>query len=151
MGFWGKNIGQNYQKAPILLREMVNIEQSKAHAQSTACFDFAAKKIHLESRYNVDFFTWCTWMPLLWDFSKKICNISFGFWLVSFCLQKIGCSAQTRTGIGLLGKPPAVKQFLAVESHLGVCASYATWRNTGMKRTSVVEHNLYFARLAIVG
>jgi hypothetical protein len=27
------------------------------------------------------------------------------------------CSAQTRTGIGLLGKPPAVKQFPSVESH----------------------------------
>ena len=27
------------------------------------------------------------------------------------------CSAQTRTGIGLLGKPPAVKQFHTVESH----------------------------------
>jgi hypothetical protein len=38
------------------------------------------------------------------------------------------CSAQTRTGIGLLEKPPAVKQFLAVESHLGVRASYATRR-----------------------
>jgi hypothetical protein len=33
-----------------------------------------------------------------------------------------------RTGIGLLGKPPAVKQFPSIESHLGVCASYATWR-----------------------
>jgi hypothetical protein len=38
------------------------------------------------------------------------------------------CSAQTRTGIGLREKPPAVKQFLAVESHLGVRASYATRR-----------------------
>ena len=38
------------------------------------------------------------------------------------------CLAQTRTGIGLLGKPPAVKQFPSVESHLGVCASYATRR-----------------------
>ncbi len=38
------------------------------------------------------------------------------------------CSAQTQTRIGLLGKPPAVKQFLAVESHLGVRASYATRR-----------------------
>jgi hypothetical protein len=36
------------------------------------------------------------------------------------------CSTQTRTGIGLLGKPPAVKQFPSVESHLGVRASYAT-------------------------
>jgi hypothetical protein len=38
------------------------------------------------------------------------------------------CLAQTRTGIGLLEKPPAEKQFLAVESHLGVRASYATRR-----------------------
>ncbi len=36
------------------------------------------------------------------------------------------CSAQTRTRIGLLEKPPAVNQFPAVESHLGVRASYAT-------------------------
>jgi hypothetical protein len=40
--------------------------------------------------------------------------------------SKYPCSAQTRTGIGLLGKPPAVKQFPTVESHLGVRASYAT-------------------------
>ncbi len=39
-----------------------------------------------------------------------------------------GCLAQTWTGIGLLEKPPAVKQFLAVESHLGVRAYYATRR-----------------------
>ncbi len=38
------------------------------------------------------------------------------------------CSAQTRTGKGLLEKPPAVKQFPTVESHLGVRASYATRR-----------------------
>ncbi len=38
------------------------------------------------------------------------------------------CSAQTRTGIGLLEKPPAMKQFLDVESHFGVRASYATRR-----------------------
>ncbi len=40
----------------------------------------------------------------------------------------MACSAQTRTGIGLLGKPPAMKQFLAVESHLDIRASYATRR-----------------------
>ncbi len=38
------------------------------------------------------------------------------------------CSAQARTGIGLLGKPPAVKQFPSFESHLGVRTSYATRR-----------------------
>ncbi len=38
------------------------------------------------------------------------------------------CSAQTRNGIGLLEKPPAEKRFPAVESHLGVRASYATRR-----------------------
>jgi hypothetical protein len=31
-------------------------------------------------------------------------------------------SVQTRTGIGSLGKPPAVKQFPTVENHLGVRA-----------------------------
>jgi hypothetical protein len=61
------------------------------------------------------------------------------------------CSAQTWTGIGLLGKPPTVKQFPPSESTKrrrllrGPCAK------AGMKRTSVVEHNLYFAGLAIVG
>ncbi len=38
------------------------------------------------------------------------------------------CSAQTRTGMGLLGKPPAEKQFPTVKSHLVVGASYATRR-----------------------
>jgi hypothetical protein len=38
------------------------------------------------------------------------------------------CSAQARTGIGLLEKPPAVNRFPAVESHLGVRASYVTRR-----------------------
>jgi hypothetical protein len=61
------------------------------------------------------------------------------------------CSAQTLTGIGLLGKPPTVKQFPPSEAtrctHL-LCDPRA---NAGMKRTSVVEHNLYFAGLAIVG
>jgi hypothetical protein len=32
------------------------------------------------------------------------------------------------TGIGLLGEPPAMKQFPSVENHLGVCASYAIQR-----------------------
>ncbi len=36
------------------------------------------------------------------------------------------CSAQTRTGIGLLRKPPAVKQFPTVESLIR--ASYAAQR-----------------------
>jgi hypothetical protein len=36
------------------------------------------------------------------------------------------CLAQTWTGIELLGKPPAEKQFPTVESHLGIHASYAT-------------------------
>jgi hypothetical protein len=45
----------------------------------------------------------------------------------NYCKFK-GCSAQNRAGIGLLGKPPAEKQFPSIESHLGVHASYATWR-----------------------
>ncbi len=57
---------------------------------------------------------------------------------------------QTRTGIVLLGKPPEVKQFPSFESHLGVRAFYATRRKRRYEATSVVEHNLYFARLAIV-
>jgi hypothetical protein len=39
----------------------------------------------------------------------------------------------------LLGKPPAVKH------------SRSPRANAGMKRTSVVEHNLYFAQVPIVG
>ncbi len=61
------------------------------------------------------------------------------------------CSAQTRTGIGLLGKPPAVKQFHTVKSHWAYVPPTQPGANAGMKRTSVVEHNLYFARLMIVG
>jgi hypothetical protein len=41
-------------------------------------------------------------------------------------LHNKDCSAQTRTGIGLLEKAPAVNRFPAVESHLGVRVSYAT-------------------------
>jgi len=61
------------------------------------------------------------------------------------------CSAQTQTGIGLHGKPPAVKQFPSVESHLGVRASYATRRKRRYEANKCGWHNLYFARLAIVG
>ncbi len=38
------------------------------------------------------------------------------------------CSAQTRTGIGHLRRPPGVELIPAVESHLGVRAPYATRR-----------------------
>ncbi len=44
-----------------------------------------------------------------------------------------------------------MNRFPAVESHLGVRASYVTRRKRRYERTSVVEHNLYLARLAIVG
>ncbi len=73
-----------------------------------------------------------------------ICMLRFEGDVLASTHQPTVCSAQTRTGIGLLGKPPAVKQFPQ---------SKATRRNAnaGMKRTSVVEHNLNFARLAIVG
>ncbi len=40
--------------------------------------------------------------------------------------EEYHCSAQTRTGIGLLEKPAAVNQYPAVESHLGVRASNVT-------------------------
>jgi hypothetical protein len=38
------------------------------------------------------------------------------------------CSAQTRTGIGHLRNPQQLNWFPAIESHLGVPASYATRR-----------------------
>ncbi len=44
-----------------------------------------------------------------WDF-KTSCNFKSDKW-------DQYCSAQTRTGIGLLGKPPAVKQFPSFKSH----------------------------------
>ncbi len=56
------------------------------------------------------------------------------------------CSAQTRTGIGLLGKPPAVKQFPPTRANRRTQLLRDPRANAGMKRTSVVEHNLYFAR-----
>ncbi len=61
------------------------------------------------------------------------------------------CSAQTRTGIGLLGKPPTVKQFPLSKANRRTPLLRDLRANAGMKRTSVVEHNLYFAGLAIVG
>ncbi len=60
------------------------------------------------------------------------------------------CSAQTRTGIELLGKPPAVKQFPPPKAKRRTRLLRDPRANAGMKRTSVVEHNLYFAELAIV-
>jgi hypothetical protein len=48
--------------------------------------------------------------------------------IIVFCSFSVSYeyySAQTRTGIGLLGKPPAEKQFPTVASHY---ASYATRR-----------------------
>jgi hypothetical protein len=56
------------------------------------------------------------------------------------------CLAQTRTGIGLLGKPPAVKQFPPSRANRRTRLLRDPRANAGMKRTSVVEHNLYFAR-----
>jgi hypothetical protein len=61
------------------------------------------------------------------------------------------CSAQTRNRIELLGKPPAVKQFPPTRANRRTRLLRDPRTNVGMKRTSVVEHNLYFAGLAIVG
>ncbi len=61
------------------------------------------------------------------------------------------CWAQTRTGIGLLGKPPTVKQFPPSEATRSTRLLCGPRANAGMKRTRVVEYNLYFAGLAIVG
>ncbi len=57
------------------------------------------------------------------------------------------CSAQTRTRIGHLRRPPGVELIPCR------CKAHPTrpGANAGMKRTSVVGHKLYFARLAIVG
>jgi hypothetical protein len=70
---------------------------------------------------------------------------------VGMVSQKGTCSAQAQTGIGLLGKPPAVKQFPSSKANRGTRLLRDPCANAGMKRTSVVEHNLYFAGLAIVG
>ena len=59
--------------------------------------------------------------------------------------------SQTRTRIGLLGKPPTVKQFPPSEATSCMRLLRGPRANAGMKRTSVVEHNLYFAGLAMVG
>jgi hypothetical protein len=56
------------------------------------------------------------------------------------------CLAQIPTGIGLLGKPPAVKQFPPTNANRRTRLLRNPRGNAGMKRTSVVEHNLYFLR-----
>ncbi len=72
--------------------------------------------------------------------------------LHAMLLSKVSpCLAQTRTGIGLLGKPPAVKQFPSSKANRSTRLLRDQRANAGMKRTSVVEHNLYFTGLAIVG
>jgi hypothetical protein len=61
-----------------------------------------------------------------------IWSMSFGRgYAVKTAMSDEDCSAQTRTVIGLLRKPPAVKQFPTVESHLGVRASYTAQRKRG--------------------
>jgi hypothetical protein len=49
LGFWATYFEKNHQEGPNLLREMVY------SAQSIARIGFAAKKAHLECKYNVDF------------------------------------------------------------------------------------------------
>ncbi len=61
------------------------------------------------------------------------------------------CSAQTRTGIGLLGKPPSSEAIPTAKSQKAYAPPTRPMRKRSMKRTSVVEHNLYFAGPAIVG
>jgi hypothetical protein len=84
-------------------------------------------------------------------------KVSYGLWRgVKFSsgmgfLNAHACSAQTRTGIGLLGKPPAVKQFPPSEANRHTRLLRDPRANAGMKRTSVIEHNLYFAGLALMG
>jgi hypothetical protein len=77
-------------------------------------------------------------------------QFDFSFQKLSLCLimlLHIGyCSAQTRTGIGLLGKPPTVKQFPSSRANRRTRLLCDLCANAGTKLTSVVEHNLYFAR-----
>ncbi len=79
----------------------------------------------------------CTYTTSLANFSS-----------LALSKQKRRCWAQTRTGIGLLGKPPAVKQFPPSKANRHTRLLRDPRANAGMKRTSGVEHNLY---LAIVG
>ncbi len=65
--------------------------------------------------------------------------------------KSYSCLSQTRTGIGLLGKPSTVKQFPPSKATRRTRLLRGPLANAGMKRTSVVEHNLYFAGLAMVG
>jgi hypothetical protein len=46
---------------------------------------------------------------------------------------------------------PSSVVFPLLHEPIGVLASYAPRANAGIKQTSVVEHNLYFARVAIMG
>jgi hypothetical protein len=55
-------------------------------------------------------------------------NMAVSIMVLQAIKPDCSCLAQTRIGIGSLGKPPAVKQFPSVESHLGVRASFATRR-----------------------
>jgi hypothetical protein len=55
---WGKNFEENHQKVLILLRRWSTSEQSIAHTQSIARFDFAAK-MHTQNKekYSFSFFS----------------------------------------------------------------------------------------------
>ncbi len=64
---------------------------------------------------------------------------------VSISMSVPPCLAQNRTGIGLLGKPPAVKQFPPTRANRRTCRLRDPRANASMMRTSVIEHNLYFA------
>ena len=79
-------------------------------------------------------------------------GIAVQYSLHAMLLSKVSpCLAQTRTGIGLLGKPPAVKQFPSSKANRSTRLLRDQRANAGMKgKKSVVEHNLYFAGLAIV-
>jgi hypothetical protein len=46
---------------------------------------------------------------------------------------------------------PSSEAIPSIESHLGYTPPTQPSANAGMKRTSVVEHNLYFTGLAILG
>ncbi len=48
-------------------------------------------------------------------------------------------------------KTPSSEAFVPLKEPVGVLASYVPHAQMQVKRTSVVEHNLYFAQVTIVG
>ncbi len=128
---------------PIQLR--IRIQALKGHGNEPNFLRFLHKSLWPRSlTLHFEPFRFCG--NGVFVFKKRLpVSVSRGVDKIAYCL------AQTRTGIGLLGKPPAVKQFPPSEANWRTRLLRDPRANAGMKRTSVIEHNLYFAGLAIVG